>query len=342
LDATEPPRIVFENPAECTDGNRVPDALRRALGAMRSSPAGYTLALRVTRIGPRTMRAEGIISGEAEAPIAHRVLYGTDPDCIDLAQAIGVWASLVVDARAAHVDLPGDPTPEAPAPVGEPPYAAAPDSPSGGASTGGGAIRASPTGTEPSLEEVRPLPRDMLLLQGELRSPQRDMLLRRDAGPRYLELGASAFLMGNAGRGAIGGVSPFAFIGVGSDVFLRPALAAGVAGASSASGDGRATWVDGRFDVCFRVTGSYSARAGLQLDTCGGADIGGTWGGGNPLVFAAVGPSVDLRGDLGTNLAVDLRGVFGLNLAHATQSWMDDEVPIWSGRTELAFSWRLQ
>jgi hypothetical protein len=68
----------------------------------------------------------------------------------------------------------------------------------------------------------------------------------------------------------------------------------------------------------------------------------GTWGDGNPLVFWATGPSFDLSGDLGAGMAMALRGTFGVNLAHTQLDWADDEIPLWSGRAELAFSWRLR
>jgi hypothetical protein len=37
-----------------------------------------------------------------------------------------------------------------------------------------------------------------------------------------------------------------------------------------------------------------------------------------------------------------LRGIFGLNLAHTSSDWGNDEIPLGSGRAELAFSWRLR
>ena len=53
--------------------------------------------------------------------------------------------------------------------------------------------------------------------------------------------------------------------------------------------------------------------------------------------FAALGPSLDLRGELGGNLAVTLRGVVGLNVLRPPNT---DEA--WSGRIELALSWGLR
>jgi hypothetical protein len=63
------------------------------------------------------------------------------------------------------------------------------------------------------------------------------------------------------------------------------------------------------------------------------------------MPFASVGPSLELRGELGGKLSVAIRGVAGLNIARPA---FDDgtgvrvETPVWSGRIEVALSWRLQ
>jgi hypothetical protein len=68
--------------------------------------------------------------------------------------------------------------------------------------------------------------------------------------------------------------------------------------------------------------------------------------GGQQLPFLAVGPSADLRGELGGSFAVALRGVFGINLMRPTFVVYDpqapEQVPVWSGRVELALSWSLR
>jgi hypothetical protein len=84
----------------------------------------------------------------------------------------------------------------------------------------------------------------------------------------------------------------------------------------------------------------------VQLDMCGGADIGLTFlDAGQDLTLVAPGPSMDLRGELGGSLAVALRLVGGVNLIRqqfTESSGLRDQVPLWSGRIELAFSWDLR
>jgi hypothetical protein len=119
----------------------------------------------------------------------------------------------------------------------------------------------------------------------------------------------------------------------------------------------RATWAAARFDTCLRLPGLYTRHRGIQLDTCGGADVGLIRFGAAPLgaagvpvnvltlPFASVGPSLELRGELGGSLAVALRGVAGLNIVRPTfqdGTGSTVEAPLWSGRIELALSWRLQ
>jgi hypothetical protein len=316
VDVAEPPRIVFENPAGCTDADRVEDVLRRAVASTRAAPAGATLTLRVVRTGPGATRAEGVIADDRDVRVADRVLFGTGLDCVPLAQAVGVWASLVLDSRSVRADSAGDDRQAAMAPPAETESTETAASSSGGGMGGGGKATDMPGNPGPE---------------------ERDGLVHRDAGRRRLELGASAFLMAGAWRAPMAGVSPFVFIGMGGGFFLRPAIAAGETVTAVTSGDQRATLVDARLDACVRVHGTYATN--LVLDLCGGNDIGSTWGDGNRLLFAAVGPSFDLGSDLETGVSVRLRGVFGVNLAHTQPTWGGDEVPALSGRAELALSW---
>jgi hypothetical protein len=324
LDSTEPPRIVFENPAKCTDGARAEDVLRRALGAPRESVTGWTVSLKIERTGARAMRAAGEIADNRGAPVANRVLYGTGPDCAALAQAMGVWASLVLDAEEQRPHTAAAET-QPPSPPVATPAGAEND-----ATAGEGVPWPAP---EPH----------------EKPSPEHDWYLHHEKTSRALEVGVSGFLMTGtmAGGGAMAGPSPFLFIEVGHGIFLRPSLEFGQ---SLPSSKPSATWANSRFDICLRLPGLYSTHRGLQFDMCGGADVGLTLiDAGQTFAFVSVGPSADLRGDLGSNLAVALRFVGGLNLVRESygierpgEQTDHERVPAWSGRIELAFSWSLR
>jgi hypothetical protein len=144
-------------------------------------------------------------------------------------------------------------------------------------------------------------------------------------------------------------VSPFLVAEMGHDILLRPSLAFGQATGTAL----RSTWGGARMDTCLRVAGLYATGNGIQLDLCGGVEAGvsyvasGTESGapssGQTLPYVALGPSVDLRAELGT-AAVTLRGVVGYDLAG--ESYIDASgtqlyappVPV---RLEVGFSWDL-
>jgi hypothetical protein len=317
LDSAEPPRIVFENPARCTDGDRAEEALRRTLSPGRPATAGWTVSVKIEKTGARAMRAGGQIADSRGVAVASRVLLGTGPDCTALAQAMGVWASLVFDAEAkrphtAAAEAQG-PTP----PVAKP---ASDDAPQ-------------------ALPWPAPQPQ-------EKAAPEQDWYLHHEASAsRALEFGVAGFLMTGSGGGAMAGPSPFLYIEAGNGIFLRPSLAFGQTVTSLPPSNITGTWLSTRFDTCLRLPGLYSTRAGIQFDMCGGADVGVTLlDGGQSFPFAALGPSLDLRGELGSNLAVALRGVLGLNLfrQNFVENDTPESVPAWSGRIELALSWSLR
>jgi hypothetical protein len=281
------------------------------------------VALRIERTGPRALRAAGEITDNRGAGVANRVVYGTGPDCAALAQAIGVWASLVLDAEAKR------PRTAAAETQGPAPPVATPD-PTGGQPG---------AGTSQELPWPAPQPH-------EKPSPEHEWYLHHDStASRELELGLSGFLMTGTGGGAMAGPSPFLFIEAGHGIFLRPSLAFGQTLTSLPPGNISGTWLGSRFDTCLRLPGLYQNRRGLQIDMCGGGDAGLTFlDSGQTLPFVALGPSVDLRGELGGNLSVALRGVIGINLLRPTfvENLTPEEVPSWSGRIELAFSWSLR
>jgi hypothetical protein len=165
-----------------------------------------------------------------------------------------------------------------------------------------------------------------------------------------LELGAGAFFMAGGGSGSYAGVTPFLVDEIASGVFLRPSVLVGGSLATNVS----STFFGGRLDVCARLPGRYASRNGIQLDLCGGPDVGvsfvsaGTLPGNPPsdkaLPYVNLGPSVDLHGEVGS-LAVLLRGVVGINIAqegYADVTGKQVDVPALAGRLELDFSWGLR
>jgi hypothetical protein len=100
------------------------------------------------------------------------------------------------------------------------------------------------------------------------------------------------------------------------------------------------------------VPGSYRVYQGLQLDLCGGTDVGATYfvsgdqagepPEGRTLPYVDLGPSLALRGELGDKSAVWLRSSAGINVVRAG---FDDSLgvrqtpPLASFRLELGFSW---
>jgi hypothetical protein len=323
LDAAEPPRIVFEDTAKCSDSDSAAVALRLPLGTPHESTNGWTIALKIERRGAHAVRAAGTITDSRGSTVASRMLFGTGPDCAALAQAMGVWASLVLDAEGKRPHTAAAETQPPSPPVAKP------------AADGNQSAAADTPVTVPW---PAPEPR-------ETPSPEHDWYLHHDDGERALELGVSGFLMtGATGGGAMVGPSPFLYIEAGRGIFLRPSLAFGQT--VTAPGTISGTWIGSRFDTCARLPGLYPHRSGIQLDMCGGADVALTLlDSGQSLPFVALGPSIDLRGELGSNLAVAIRGVAGLNVLRqyfTDDSGGHDRVPSWSGRIELAFSWSLR
>jgi hypothetical protein len=150
--------------------------------------------------------------------------------------------------------------------------------------------------------------------------------------PRTFEVGLGTFLMTNTGGKAFLGVTPHVVVQSAHGILLRPAISVG----ESLPGPVSDTqWLSARFDVCSRIHGMYAKGGGLQLDLCGGPDVGFTiepaGSSRATMPYVSLGPSVDLRGDVVQNVSVVLRGVAGVDL-----------VPLGaSGRMELALAWRM-
>lgn len=320
MDAAEPPRIVFENPARCTDGRRAEELLKQVLARAQAPGGGWLVTMRVDPTGPGALAADGAIKDEMGATVGHRVVTGKASDCGGLARAIGVWASLVLDAE---VNRPPRPIPA----VGEEPAPNQPNQPDKTEADAGPTVA---EGRPVAAAETQPVPVWPPPAPGE-------KLVRRDDA-RTLEVGAGGFLMtGITGTGGdlLVGASPFVFVEVARGVFLRPALALG---GSVPSGSPRMTIVVSRTDACVRFAGLYTSLHGMQLDICAGGDIGMLDADGRVRAYVAFGPSVDLRGELGGDLAVVLRGLVDVNTVHSALL----ATPLWAGRGELAMSWRIR
>ncbi|HZU85683.1 MAG TPA: hypothetical protein VE987_22305, partial [Polyangiaceae bacterium] len=164
----------------------------------------------------------------------------------------------------------------------------------------------------------------------------REWSARHEEG-RALEIGAGPFLMTGTGAGLMAGGTPFVVIEVTKGVFVRPAL---LFGRSLPSSGPDASLAATRLDACLRVAGLYTNRNGMQLDLCGGADVGVLLDAGPTAPYVAFGPSLDLRGELGGDLAAVLRGLFDVNAVQEHGDLLD--TPLWAGRVELAMSWRLR
>jgi hypothetical protein len=254
--------------------------------------------MRVARAASGARSADAEIVDDAGAIVADRTV--TDKSartCTTLARAIGAWATLVIDAEMnrAHDDDGG---------------ARRADAPRDDEATTGGA-----DGTAVSL------PR---------RAGDDDPDHAPAAPPkRMVELGGSIYVRGGLlDSGGVAGLSPSIAIEVTEGWLARPSFFFGRAR------DATLAHVGGRFDFCRRIPGNYIDRHGIQLDVCGGADLGGVPSDSRaPFALrASVGPSAALRGELGAGFAIELRGLAGVNLI--------DAQPL-TGAAELGLSMRL-
>jgi hypothetical protein len=310
VNVAEPPRVVVESHASCSNAERVEELLGGALAAARAPGHAWTVTMRVQPTAMHALRAEGEINDENGFRIADRVLLVPAGDCRGLARAVGVWASLVLDEEMAHARSQAQAKTVAPVSV-----AAESESSS--------VLWPAPAPTE------KP-------------PPESDWYLHHEDG-RTFEIGLAAFLMSGAGAGAMAGASPYLIIEAGQGVFLRPSLAIGQTLAPlNQPPVVDALWLAGRFDTCLRIPGLYTQNRGMQLDMCGGTDFGflSVTSSDVTLPYVSLGPSLDLRGELGSFLSASIRGGAGLNVTSGTMEGIYQ--PLWSGRLELAFSWKVK
>jgi hypothetical protein len=325
----EPPRIVFETPSPCRDADRAEKLLRDALSGSRAPGASWQVTMRVERDAQKHLKATAQIADGDGVAVADRSLDGEGADCAGLAKAVGVWAGLVLDSRlqvAASLQPPPSAasTSDAPATTAPPSTAVAPSTP---------------------VAEGWPPP-----AQPEPKTPEHDWYLHHDPGQgRTFELGAGTFLMTGTGGGALAGPTIFAVIESGRGIFLRPALAFGASLTSLPPQDiNSSMWGAARMDACLRLPGLYTRHRGMQLDLCGGSDVGVTTmtinTGTTTLPYWDLGPSIDLRGELASNFSAVLRMVAGIEVLR--EQFQDnhgtEQIPLVGGRIELALSWDIQ
>ena len=366
MDSTEPPRVVFESAAECADGDRAEAAFRQVVIPSRPR-RGWSVTIRIKAAAPPAASAEGEITDQAGAPFARQVLEGMLTDCAGLARAMGTWAVAALDRDAPDAGngaLPFPPLPAAPpastpapignaapeVPVGPSAPAATSAAPESAASVPRAASSAPPVATSATPLPAPPVPPPLAGIPWRYRSQD----LGGEIVPSHdesapLELGIGTFLMTGGGADGYLGVTPFLIADVGKAVFVRPSVAIG----SSIATNVPSNLAAARLDTCLRLPGRYAVRGGIQLDVCGGADVGfsyvssgsaaGTPPAGKTLPYVDLGPSVDLRAEAG-QVAITLRGLGGINIARqgfddATGARVD--APAVSWRLELDFSWVL-
>jgi len=103
-----------------------------------------------------------------------------------------------------------------------------------------------------------------------------------------------------------------------------------------------------RADFCRRIPGNYIERRGIEADLCAGLETGivtseqsgSAYPGGASALRAGMGPSANLRGELGSGLALEVRGAFGLNYLNAPV-YNEAPAPLVFASAELGVSVRL-
>jgi hypothetical protein len=163
---------------------------------------------------------------------------------------------------------------------------------------------------------------------------------------RAVDLGIATFLRSGIASSGVVGLAPFVTDELGREIFVRIAAYLGQA----PEGGMHLTWVAGRLDTCSESLGNYAAGSGLRLDLCGGADVGATFipsVAGNPaqsLPFVDVGPSADLRAEMGPSAALLLRAGAGLSIARdlfVDSTGATYQPPLVTLDLEIALSWTL-
>jgi len=325
VDSTRPPQVVLEPAVPCADAAAVQVELDKVLARARAPGPDWKVRARFeAATGHVTVYGE-VVDAEGH-PVASRTLSTGGTSCASLAKGLGVWASLVLDAEVDRARPASSPASLAEDPLAAPPAARS---------------------TESLWPTARP---------PEPRSPEADMFLEHTKQERTVELGLESFVMGGTGGGAIVGPAAFGVFEAAHGFFLRPSILVGHS-IETGSEETPATFLASRFDACARLPGMYRQGRGLQLDLCGGAEVGfsivdsGLIANSPPgsssnttLPFLAVGPSFGLRGELGSSLSAVVRGVADISFLRDVVSFGDAQVTpsILVGRAEVGLSWALR
>jgi hypothetical protein len=312
MDATEPPRVVIEGIAACPDALAADQLVRDAIAHTPAHDGAWMVEMRVEQVAAaRTRLAAGRIVDAGGRAVAHRTFTSDSRDCAGLARAVGIWAALVLDAETSTETSAKVPV-VAPRPVDSPEVVA----------------------TWPAPAETLPA----------------------DDTKTALELGGSTFVMAGVSPGVVAGPALHSLIATGRGIFLRPMIALGRQVQPSVPGqDAYGLWGAARVEACARFAGVYAVRRGLQLAPCFGADFG-FWHTdalhdatshlpAQTRPFAALGPSLGIRGEIGGDIALELRAVAEVNIVRATYvapAVGEVGASAFAGRGELALSWGIR
>ena len=310
---SEPPAIVWEGREACANSDRSESLLRRGLSSSTAPGQMWVVNVHLETTARRVVTAESEITDNDGMTVAHRSLSGAD--CDGLARATSVWASLVLDSEMTRARVAEEKA------AATPPF-------------------------DPDATSSAPWPPWPAPAAPPEVTPEHDWYLHHNE-ERTLEAGLAGFLMTGPGGTAIGGFAPFVVVEASHGIFLRPSVVVGESMASlSSSREARADIATGRFDTCVRMPGLYTQHRGMQLDACAGAELGAMLIDGSPTVpFLATGPSLELRGELGSALSATLRGLAGVTLlreGYVDPSGSYVDLVGWTGRVELAISWGLR
>ncbi|HSO40713.1 MAG TPA: hypothetical protein VLT33_49645 [Labilithrix sp.] len=322
---------VLEARAGCSDQEQARAALNEALLVARapthggprqhgarlatSAPPHWTVTMTVgpPAAGPKSV--EAVIVDDAGTIVAQRTLTDRSARaCLPLARAVGAWASLVLDAEMnrARDDDGHDAAP-----------AAAPGSAVAGSARPDATLV---VGREGSIADSVPTP--------------------AVEGPRTaVELGTMVYLRNGLMRtGGVAGLSPFVTVELTPSWVLRPALFFGRSTekiASSTGDDGAVvSHLGARTDFCRRIPGNYIERRGVEADLCAGVEGGIVTPskGASTSGRVGVGPSVNMRGELGGGVALEIRALLGSNLIQ----YAAEQTPLVFASAEIGMSVRFR
>lgn len=201
MDASEPPRIVFDTGTVCPDHDGAEEALLRALDRARAPKAGWVVRTQIVATTSAELSAETDVVDDGGGTVAHHVSSGEGVDCAALARSAGDWAALALDAELQRAAAPIAPLPELPTPP-------APSPP-----------------PPPAVTNMAP-PAPPAPMRAPSPMEAADVSVETNEEPK-LEFGVGTFLLSGGGPGGDIGVSPFLIGKIGTDVFLRPSIAVG-------------------------------------------------------------------------------------------------------------------